>query len=160
MNLKRYLSPVLGVLTVVIAISALTASPAQAISYDYTVTGTLTGTFNADLSVSGGSFNSWNLTTPTATFTNTTGTTLYNANFTLLQTQGSNALGFLIVPPASSSTTYVGLYRGNTDAGAFTGSFARATLPLPDSTSLLLIGLAAFAGAQWFRRNIAHQIVS
>lgn len=85
MRLKSFPSKSLVVLALGICTNMLPVTSASAVPYDYTVTGTLTGTFNSDLSVVGGSFNSWSLTTPTATFTNLTGTTLYNDNFSLLQ---------------------------------------------------------------------------
>ena len=147
MTLKHLFSQGLGILALVCVINGLTVTSVSAIPYDYTVTGTVTGTFNADLSVPGGSFNSWTLTTPTDTFTNLTGTTWYNANFSLLQSLGTSALAFFIVPPAYDS--YVGAYSGNNAAGTFYGSFVRASVPEPSSISLMLAGLLALAGMSW-----------
>ena len=96
MALKHLLPQGLVTLALVSGISLLSLMPAQAIPYDYTVTGTVVGTFNADLSVPGGSFTSWSLTTPIATFTDTTGTIFSNTNFALFQTLGINAISFLI----------------------------------------------------------------
>src|SRR6267143_1934766 len=84
MKLNHLLSQGLIILALLSGIGLLSVTPAQAIPYDYTVTGDVTGAFNADLSVEGGSFNSWNLTTPTETFSDLTGTILLNTNFVLL----------------------------------------------------------------------------
>ncbi len=98
------------------SVSVFSITPAQAIPYDYSVTGTVTGTFNADLSVPGGSFNSWSLSTPTATFTHLTGIVFANANLALFQTLGLNVFSFLVLP---STERYVGVYSGTSDAGIF-----------------------------------------
>jgi hypothetical protein len=128
-------------------VGVFSTAPAEAIPYDYSVTGIISGTFNADLSVPGGSFNSWTLATPTATFTNLTGTVFANTNLVLFQTLGSNLLSFLVVP---SSERYVGVYSGRSDAGYFTGSFTQvASVPEPGTISLMIIGLLAIAGARW-----------
>jgi hypothetical protein len=50
------------------------------------------------LSVPGGSFNSWSLITPTATFNNFTGTVFSNTNLALFQTLGLNVFSFLVLP--------------------------------------------------------------
>lgn len=128
-------------------VSVFSITPAQAIPYDYSVTGTVTGTFNADLSVPGGSFNSWSLTTPTATFTNLTGTVFANSNLALFQTLGLNVFSFLVVP---STERYVGVYSGTSDAGYFWGSFTQlASVPEPGTISFMIVGLLALAGARW-----------
>lgn len=139
MTLKHLLSKGLITLALVSGISLLSLVSAQAIPYDYTVTGTVTGTFNADLSVPGGSFNSWSLTTPTAIFTDTTGTIFSNTNFALFQTQGTNAISFLIEPPPATNS-YSGIYSGGIGAASFSGSFSRTSISVPEPSALLLLG--------------------
>jgi hypothetical protein len=153
MTLKSVLVQGLAVLALGVSLSLLAVPSASAIPYDYTVTGTVTGTFNADLSVVGGSFNSWTLTTPTETFTNLTGTTLYNDNFTLLQLLGLNTITFIILPPPASDD-YVGAYSGKGAAGVFAGSFVRAGA-VPEPSTLLLLGSALVGLAVWRRTQLA-----
>lgn len=129
-------------------ISLMSVSPAQALPYDYTVTGSVTGTFNADLSVVTSSLNSWNLTTPTATFTNLSGTIFSNANLALFQLNGVNVFSFVITPLTS---TYGGSYSGATSAGLFSGSFTQvgASVPEPSTILLTLLGSLFLVGARW-----------
>lgn len=151
MTMKKLLPQGLIILALVSGISVLSVTPAQAIAYDYTVTGTVIGTFNADLSVAGGSFNSWSLTTPVATFTNLTGTVFSNTNFALFQTLGINAFSFLVEPPPATNS-YSGIYSGGIGAGSFSGSFtqAAASLPLPGTASLVIVGmLILLACSRW-----------
>ena len=133
--------------------SMLSILPAQEIPYDYTVTGTLIGTFNADFSSLGSSFNSWSLTTPTATFTESTGIVLTNNLFLLNQLVGLNTLSFNIVPLLSDDTYYGG-YTGKGTAGLFSGTFATAT-SVPEPSSVLLLGIALVGLAVWYRKRIA-----
>ncbi len=134
------------VLALFTATNALWSAPAQAMSYDYSVTGGITGTFNADLSLAGGSFNSWSLTTPIATFTNLTGTVISNTNFALFQTLGSNAFSFLLLSPTDN---YTGIFSGIAGAGSLSGTFTQvsSSVPVPGTMSLMLVGLLALAAA-------------
>ncbi len=154
MKVKYLLQKGLIALALVFATSTLPILPAQAIPYDYTVmTGTLTGTFNADFSSWGSSFNSWSLTTPTATFTESNGIVLTNNLFLLNQLVGLTTLSFNIVPLLSNDTYYAA-YTGKGTGGLFSGTFARAT-SVPEPSSVLLLGIALLGLAVWYRKRVA-----
>lgn len=150
MKVKHLLQKGLIAVALVSATSILSISPAQAIPYDYTVIGTIVGTFNADFSSFGSSFNSWNLTTPTATFTESNGIVLTNNLFLLNQLVGLNTLSFNIVP--LSDDKYYGGYTGRGTGGLFSGTFTRATA-VPEPSSVLLLGIALLGLAVWYRKR-------
>lgn len=154
MKVKHLLQKGLIAVALVSATSMLSILPAQAIPYDYTLmTGTLTGTFNADFSSWASSFNSWSLTTPTATFTESNGIVLTNNLFLLNQLVGLNTLSFNIVPLLSDDT-YYGTFSGRGTGGLFSGTFAQAT-SVPEPSSVLLFGIALVGLAVWYRKRIA-----
>ena len=153
MKVKQLLQKGLIVVALASATSMLSVLPAQAIPYDYTVIGTVVGTFNADFSSLGSSFNSWSLTTPTATFTQSNGLVLTNNLFVLNELVGLNTLSFNIVPLLSGDTYYGG-YTGKGTGGVFSGTFTRAT-SVPEPSSVLLLGIALVGLGVWYRKRIA-----
>jgi len=153
MTLNHLVLQGLIILALLSGIDLVSVTPAQAIPFDYTVTGTVTGTFNADLSIAGGSFNSWNLTTPTATFTESIGTVISNTNFLLIETLGTNVFSFLVEPPPATNS-YIGMYSGGLNVGAFSGTFTQAT-SVPEPSSLLLLGSGLLSLAAWRRKRVA-----
>ena len=154
MRVKRLLQQGLIAVALVSAASLLSIVPAQATAYDYTVTGTITGTFNADFSLVGSSFNTWSLTTPTATFTQSTGTVFTNNLFFLNEKVGTNVLSFNVLPLLSNGN-YYGAYswQGTNGLTFFSGTFARANVPEP--SSILLLGIAMVGLAVWYRKRLA-----
>jgi hypothetical protein len=153
MKVKHLLQKGLIAVALFSATSMLTISPAQAVPYDYTVIGTVVGTFNADFSSLGSSFNSWNLTTPSATFTQSNGIVLTNTVFLLNQVVGLNTLSFNIVPVLSGDSYYGG-YTGTGTGGSFSGTFTRA-MAVPEPSSVLLLGIALLGLAMWYRKRVA-----
>lgn len=146
-------------LALISGISLFSLTPAQAIPLDYNVTGGMTGTFNADLSVGGGVFNSWTLTTPTATFTDTDGGVVFNTNFALFQIVSPNAFSFILPLSPLNSLTYTGSFSGGVGSasGTLSGSFVQAQSVPEAGTYLLLfagLGMVYLAARQrkaaWF----------
>ena len=140
MKLNHVLSKGLITLALLSSISLLSVTPAKAIAFDYTVLGPVIGTFNADISISTNSFNTWSLTPFFSTHTFVPADLGFNTNLALAQTVGPDSMSFLITSP----TTYVGTFSIAGASGIFNGTFAQqevVSTPEPGSYLLLLAGL-------------------